>query len=197
MDMVYKFLSENSVLIDYFTLFFYVIFSVLLFRKTGDIKYLKGVLEDMKFRTSQFDKQTDNAKVTYSNTKPQYRLNKQTDKLEKVGIIDVNELVNSYDVQTLAKIYERFFPTNDIEDTVYEKNVIADDLDLMQECFSVANAYKEKYNLAADLSMQDVFSTVKKQYDSLTEKIDNYNKVKEYLENEKKKNDETQEQENI
>lgn len=192
MDIVYKFLSENSVLIDYFTLFIYVVFSVLLFRKTGDIKYLKGVLEDMKFRTSQFNKQTDNAKVTYSNIKPQYRLNKQTDKLEQVGTIDINEQVNSYDVQTLAKIYERFFPTSDIDDTIYEKNVIADDLDLMQETFSVAESYRQKYNLSEDLSMKEVFSSVKKQYDTLTEKINNYNKVKEYLENEKK-NDEAQE----
>lgn len=185
-----QFLSEHSYLVEYLTIFIYVIFSVLLFKKTGDIKYLKGVVEDMvKYRTENYrtaEKDEEQFSQKLSAVYPVYRLNKATGELEKTDdVVDFNDIVSSFEAQTLERIYQRFFPADDNTDVI-ELNSATDDLDKMQEAFALAEKYRSKYNLPDTLHFSEVLKEVGRRSSELKNKIELAEQVKKVVENEKK-----------
>lgn len=185
MEIIYKFLQENSILTDYVILIVYLVFSVLLFRKTGDINYLKEVLSQMKYKTEQTASSQNKAGQTFNRFVPVYRLNKATNQLEKTeDVIDMQELTNSSLDMSLNSILERYLPTGTQEQVVTEHyNKMVDDLDEMRLLNDKAEYYRQQLNLPLEYSVAQVFQAVEAKSNELKKVLDE----KEALENEKKK----------
>lgn len=185
MEIIYKFLQENSIITDYIVLIVYLVFSVLLFRKTGDINYLKEVLYQMKYKTEQTASSQNKAGQTFNRFVPVYRLNKATNQLEKTDdVIDMQELTNSSLDMSLNSILERYLPTGTQEQVVTEHyNKMVDDLDEMRLLNDKAEYYRQQLNLPLEYSVAQVFQAVEAKSNELKKVLDE----KEALENEKKK----------
>ena len=185
MDNIYKFLQESSILADYVVLAVYVVLSVLLFRKTGDINYLKEVLLQMKYKTEQSASSQNNAGQTFNRFVPVYRLNKATNQLEKTDdVIDMQELTNSSLDMSLNSILERYLPTGTQEQVVTEHyNKMIDDLDEMRLLNDKAEYYRSQLNLPLEYSTAQVFQAVEEKSNELKKVLEE----KEQFENEKKK----------
>lgn len=134
----------------------------------------------MKYRTEQTRNSGDmpSARVEFSCFRDEYRLNKSTGEIEKTGSVDIDELVNSFDAQTLNAIYQRFFPQTPQDDAIIEYSHTQDDLDLMQEAFAKAEEYREKYKISPDIHFSEVFNIVKSKNKELKDKIDFVEKFK-------------------
>lgn len=177
-QLVYEFCGNNSELLFLLTVLIDVVFGVLLFVRTKN----KKIVEDlaMKYRTEQTRNSgvLPSAKVEFSSFRDEYRLNKSTGEIEKTGQVDIDELVNSFDAQTLNAIYERFFPQTPQDDAIIEYSHTQDDLDLMQEAFAKAEEYREKYKIGPDVHFSEVFRIVNSKNKELKDKIDFVEKFK-------------------
>lgn len=148
MDYIMNFLKEYEGIVSFIQGLAFVIISIMLYRKTGNIKYLQGVIEEMNYQkgsyflTENIDKKTGevikdtNPSLKYAqsfNSKvPIYRLNKVTNELEKTDeFIDVQETINSFKEQALESMLERFMPKL-VDDTADYTNVKGD-LDMLTE----------------------------------------------------------------
>lgn len=187
------FLREYEVVIEIVKYVLLFSLAVLLYRKTGNIKFLKEVYEDMKYRTQNYnvsenvDKKSGEVVTTilrssqsFSKLLPVYRLNEVTNELEKTtDVIDVSELVESCRDSALNSMLERYLPK--IIDETADYTQVKDDLDFLSQTFDVAESYREKLGLSDKLSVQEVFAHMDKYAKELKAKINN----KEVLPNEK------------
>lgn len=178
LQLIYEFFGNNSELLFLLTVIFDIVFGVLLFVRTKNKKIMEDLV--MKYRTEQdaLSKSIPSPVVKLSGTRFEYRLNKSTGLLEKTGEIDIDELVNSFDAQTLNAIYQRFFPNTPQDDAIYEYGCTNDDIDKMQDAFALAESYREKYKLPEDMHFSEIFAYVSKKNIELKEKIDFVEKIK-------------------
>lgn len=191
MDYLEKILSEYSYVIDILKFLAFLLISILLFLKTRDIKYLKGVVDMIPRRNVHYQDTEKVSGQTFENFKPVYRLNKITGELEDTGeVIDISEAVNSYKDLVLDEIFKRFLPTEDDQSgLVYEQSELVDKLDVMRQSFELADQYKERYKLPEDLSPAQVFEEMKKRSEALSKRlseVETLKKLKEEVSDEKK-----------
>lgn len=139
----------------------------------------------IKYRTPNY-KDIESVKgQTFETLKPVYRLNPATNELEKTDeVIDIQEIINSCRETCLQTVLERFFPTETTENVVQETySNMLDDLDYFREMSNVAEEYKIKLGLPADLSIQQVFEKVQTKSNDLKSQLE---KLKEQKKDEKK-----------
>lgn len=177
---------EKIVSIIEFIVFFVI--SIMLYRKTGNIKYLKEVVDDMRYRTPSYnvtetlDKKTGETTVqvqratqSFDKLVPIYRLNKVTNELEKTDeFVDIQEQIESYKEMALQSMLDRFMPK--LVDETADYTHVQNDLDYLTECFNVAEDYRERLNLSESASVQDVFAKMKEYSDRLKSDLENYQK---------------------
>lgn len=210
MSDILTFLSDYEKLISIISFIFMAVFAVLLYRKTGNTKYLLEVFEEMKYRTSSYKEtereqysaqcETENVKPLselqrlgqkFTSLVPVYRLNKSTNELELTDeYINIDELVNSNYMSTLDVILEKYLPTNEqVSQDIAHREEYRTELDKLQESFMYANSLREKYNLSEELSPQQVFECVNNKLIEVNNTIraneEKIKKIKELKENEK------------
>lgn len=138
----------------------------------------------IKYRTNN---QTDSTFVgqSFDKFKPVYRLNKVTGVLEETDeVIDIQEVVNSCKDMALNAVLERFLPSSIVGEDVAIVAKMQDDVDKMRDVLSLAEEYRDKYNLSDSLSTQEIFDTISKKSIELKEKIEEIKKNDEKKENE-------------
>lgn len=138
-----------------------------------DKKKFKEVINLIKYRTENYLDSEPRKAQTFENLKPIKRLNKSTGLLEETGeFIDIDELVKSSLSTTLDRILDRFLPAQDAEDElVAERNALADDIDVLQDSFTLAEEYKQRYSLDENMSTHDVFKKLNEMYADMSAKI--------------------------
>lgn len=185
MENFLSFIQEYDKLLNILSFIFMAIFSILIYKRTGDVNILKEVFRDMKYKTENTLPPTKGQ--TFSNYKEVYRLNKATGQLEKTNdLLDIREIVKSSLCTALDSILDRFLPiANEETDDIAIVNAMQDDLDTMQENFNIIEDIKERYKLASDLSPKQVFEELAKIKTNVDETI-----------KEKQKNVETEEKPN-
>lgn len=210
MNDILTFLADYEKLISIVSFIFMAVFAVLLYRKTGNTKYLLEVFEEMKYRTSSY-KETEREEYSaqckakkviplpdtqrlgqkFTSLIPVYRLNKSTNELELTDeYINIDELVNSNYMSTLDVVLEKYLPTNEqVSQDIAQREEFRTALDKLQESFMYANSLREKYNLSEDLSPQQVFEYVNNKLTEVNNTIkaneEKIKKIKEIKENEK------------
>lgn len=185
--------------IEFVSLF---IFGILVYKKTGNIKFFKEVF-DMKYRKEDYnvvknvneDGEEFFVRVSpgqkFNTIKSVYRLNKTTGLLELTeDTIDLQEQLNSYKDCELSALMDKFLPGEVQDLVVAEQHNVQDKLDFMQEAFEVAEEFKSKYGFDESLSMQEIFNLVGQK----NEELKKYMEVKEI---EKKENIQEGKQKNI
>lgn len=192
MDIILDFISEYSYIFSPLLSVFVAI--LLLFDK---IK-LKEIINLIKYRTENYLDSEPRKAQTFENLKPIKRLNKSTGQLEETGeFIDVDELVKSSLSTTLDRILEKFLPVQNAGDElVAERNALADDIDVLQDSFTLAEEYKQRYSLDDNMSTHDVFKKLNEMYSEMSAKIAESQKIiknidKEVPTNENKENAQT------
>lgn len=179
-----KELFNNLDLVDIIQFVVYLIFSLLLFFKSGNKKYLEDFMKKIENRDAFFMQSTPTQGQSFNKLKPVYRLDKSTNTLIQTDeFIDMQEIIDSCKDQTLDAVLERFFPESALTDSQLQVNKMQDDLDIVADIVNKANEYRIKFNLDPTLSVTDVFKHVNEQSNLLKEKIKNLEAQK----NEKKK----------
>ena len=197
-----NFLTDNEKIISLIQFIFFLVFSVLLYRKTGNINFLKEWLTNMLYRKENYnvenvvdkksgeilERKTVSAGTCFDNLKPVYRLNETTGELVKTDeFVDIQEIVNSCRANVLQNVLDRFYPVMSTQENglVAEQVNTQADIDFLQEACETAEEYRKKYGLADDLSFSEIFDVIKSNAENLKKRIEIENK-KEITQNEKK-----------
>lgn len=154
------------------------IFNMVYTRSTGksldkEVSFLKNRLPDYRESLSLADKQSEGQ--TFNPLVKQYKLDKHSDELiEKADMLDVQQLINSAVDTCLDRALARLMPEPTVEDgSISERLADTEDaLDTLSEAFALADDYREKFNLSADLSVFDVFDRVRQYSDELQAQLD-------------------------
>ena len=157
----------------------YLIVSLVLFFRTKDVKYIKGVsdyqetepVKAQSFEGAQF--------------KPVYRLNKSTGELELTDeVIDVQALIDSCRDVCLQACLERFLPQEGQEDVIQgQYDQYSDDLDQMSDLLETAEQYRDEFGLSPMATMEEIFAEVAKRRETARATLDNLRKKKEVADN--------------
>ncbi|QCS36809.1 hypothetical protein [Tortoise microvirus 111] len=148
----------------------------------------------MKYRRPDYLEKQSFEGTLYSPYEPEYVLNEETEELEIVGQINVQEQIQSHAGCALDKIFERFLgdipqnnPVSTPVDGVYDTTQRITDLAELGKICDIAEGYRRNNNLSAELSISQIFDLISRQEKSIaayiaaqTKKGDNNN------ENEKK-----------
>lgn len=155
-----------------------IILAIIEFKSSHDVKTLKSnfkeIYDDMsKFRlpdyqeAKNFDKSVLRQK--FSKFSPEYVFNEDTEELKATGgKIDDQAIIDSYLDTCFEKVLEKFLPeliekAQPDSDGVYgDSTQIKQDLADFASMLEVAEEYREKYNLSADLDAIQVFNAVQK-----------------------------------
>lgn len=178
-----SFLQEYEKVIDIIQVIFFFIISIMLYRKTGNVKYLTEALEEMKFRTASYnvtekaDDKTGEVKTevlrasqSFNKLVPIYRLNKVTGELENTGeFVDIQEQIDSFKETALNSMLERFMPQ--VVDDTADLTQVDNDLDFLAESFDIAEEYRERFNLPDKMSHKEIFAHMKDYSVKLSEKL--------------------------
>lgn len=180
--------EDVGFLIELLSFLISIIVGFVMFFKTKDLKYLKEILKEMKFKTNQTAiPAAKNCVIDLKDTdyKPVYRLNTVTGELEETDeLINIAELINSCRDYALQACLERFFPADEDAQTVLESQY-NDDLSSLDEytnLMSVIADYREELNLpfATD---KEVMDAVQARAKATAEKLN-------FVKKEKKENEE-------
>lgn len=176
MEKIYNFILENWQDLLPFVLSLVAIFvNLVLFKRTKNIKYLMEVQELLKYKTAQSVSSEPVKAQSFDNLKPVYRLNKSTNMLELTDeFVDIQAEIDSMKDYCLRACLERIeaFYRDDDELTQSELDSRRNDLDELTAYIQRAESIRDKYNLSADLSVNDVYKVVEDQSKLLKQKID-------------------------
>lgn len=155
-----------------------IILAIIEFKSSHDVKTLKSnfkeIYDDMsKFRLPDYqeDKKFDKSvhRQKFSKYSPEYVYNEDTEELKATGgKIDDQAVIDSYLDTCFEKVLEKFLPeliekAQPDTDGVYgDSTQIKQDLADFASMLEVAEEYREKYNLSADLDAIQVFNAVQK-----------------------------------
>lgn len=185
--IVFEWIQENPE--DFIKIIFLcmsVVFNLVLFFKTRNVKYLKEISDLIKYKTAQTAQEVEPGKYVQnfdgSNLKPVYRLNKSTGELEITDeVIDIQQLIDSCKDIALQACLDRLMPQAETESedlAIYDS--MRDDLDEMTAAIELANDYRVQFGLG-DCSVEEVFRVVGQHADELKKKLNE----KEIVKNEK------------
>lgn len=183
MDFVNYFLKADNIVSVIEFLFFGVV-SLILLIKTGNTKPIKTFIdkfgdiekeENMKYRLPNYQEKEKVEGQTFDKFIKCYKVNKLTNELEETGeVIDIQEMVNSSVSTCMTEVLSRFFPDNTPESPeVALANEMQDDLEFLSETYSVAEKYRDMFNLGADMSVQDIFKIVEQKSNELNKSLEN------------------------
>ena len=158
----------------------YAVISLVLFFRTKDVKYIKGVY-DMIYRKPDYreSEPVSAQDFTGSQFKPVYRLNKQTGILELTDeVIDVQALIDSCRDVCLQACLERFMPDQQSDQDIIQGQFdqYSDDLDHMTDLLETAEQYRDEFGLSSSATMEDIFAEVAKRRESVRATLDNLRK---------------------
>lgn len=154
----------------------YIVLFVVAIRR-GKINLDLEEVMKMVYRSEHYvaDQSREDAKgQSFNALKPVYRLNKATNVLELTDdFVDVEEIARSCYQTCLDMILERFLPGQNsvLSDQVAEREQLMSDIDLMQESFMLADEYRERYGLSADLTTAQVFERMQQMSKVLSDEI--------------------------
>lgn len=129
----------------------------------------------LKYKTAQSVSSEPVKAQSFDNLKPVYRLNKSTNMLELTDeFVDIQAEIDSMKDYCLRACLERMeaFYQDDDELTQSELDSCRNDLDELTAYIQRAESIRDKYNLSADLSVNDVYKVVEDQAILLKQKID-------------------------
>lgn len=159
--------------------------------KTGNVKNLIKEVSEMKykFRTEQTVEPSKGQE--FPETKPVYRLNKATGELEQTDeVVNLQEIINSCIDTALDRALDRLMPKVQVAEDIAELDTMREDLDFAMQACDLAEDYREKYNLPASYSVNEIYNHVAKEAEILKAKIEtaqSMNKPKEEVQNETEK----------
>lgn len=171
--------------LDIFLLVIFVIWCVVRiflafieFKSSHDVKTLKSNFKEIydimsKFRLPDYqeDKKFDKSvhRQKFSKYSPEYVYNEDTEELKATGgKIDDQAIIDSHLDTCFEKVLEKFLPEliekaqPDIDGVYGDSTQIKQDLADFASMLEVAEEYREKYNLSADLDAIQVFNAVQK-----------------------------------
>ncbi|QCS37086.1 hypothetical protein [Tortoise microvirus 51] len=147
----------------------------------------------MKYRKADYLEKAPFEGTVYSPYENEYVLNEETEELEIVGQINVQEQIQSHEGCALDKIFERFLgdvpqsvPSATPVDGVYDTTQRITDLAELGKICDIAEGYRRNNNLSADMSISQIFDLIAKSEKSIaayiaaqTKKGDNNNVIEE------------------
>lgn len=119
---------------------------------------------------------------SFTEEREDYILNSVTNMLEKSPVkVNVQKKIQSYVVTCLENVLNALqhpeeFEDGDnvmVEDSVATRNDMLEDLSYAGQLFDIAEEYRERFGLSADMSVQDVFNYVQTQADEMGERLKN------------------------
>lgn len=190
------FLENNySIIIECVLFVITFVISVLLYKRTGNIKYLEEVLSNMKYKTESSD--VEHKTITFPTTKKTYRYNSSTGGLEvDEENFDFQALIQSCVDQSLDAIMSRLMPDgvlnpeafsavrNDdpITEGLYDtRQDLMDAQDFLNEISQERAALAEKFGYTTDLgiTLDDYIKNLKESTDKAILEHNNKTEVSE------------------
>lgn len=139
--------------------------------------------------------------LEFSEMEDEFKLNEKTGQLEKVGVINCQEIIQSNEDVALNKILDKYMPETimqianqqkvEVDPNIVHEHFKPDLSDLGAE-YERLELLKEKYDLPDSMSYDKVLESLKNKKTSLENdilKIVNKSKGKEETDNEKKTNE--------
>lgn len=154
----------------------------------NDIKFILKESEDMKYKTSD---QREKAQQTFTPYKNEYVYDERNNTLEATGEqIDVQKLINSVLPTALESILQKYLNNQAVAISPEDKVIVdysdlRDDLEMRTDYINVAEDYREKFGLSADMTHEEIYQFMDKKAKELKEFIAGSTKKSEV------KNDET------
>lgn len=150
----------------------YVVFKLLMLYNASKTRIISKKIESGEIEMVKKKSMDYTQSFEGTNIKPEYHYNKTNGTLEEVGKIDLQALIESHLGSCFEKVLERMLP-KETEQTiaVAEYNRMRDELNEMSSVYEMANEYREKYGLSADMSNQDVFKHVESKASALRDFI--------------------------
>lgn len=108
----------------------------------------------------------------FSRLKDEYQLNEKTNELEKVGTIDIQELIQSSVDSCLSQVLDKFIVNPDINQEVAVPKRI-DYLEDMSAHLQEVEMLKEKYKLNEEMTPTQVYTWLETQVKGIKEEIKN------------------------
>lgn len=156
------------------------IFGIVNFFRTGRLNnsaknFIKGEVEELKTRPDRV------AVQTFSEERTDYILNKATNLLEESPLkVNVQKEIQSHVESCLEFVLETlnnpesYVKDSDnvtVVDSVAERNAMNEDLAYAGDVFDMAEEYRERFGLSADMSVQDIFAYVKKYSEDMSKRL--------------------------
>lgn len=156
------------------------IFGIVNFFRTGRLNnsaknFIKGEVEELKTRPNRV------AVQTFSEERTDYILNKATNLLEESPLkVNVQKEIQSHVESCLEFVLEAlnnpesYVQDGDnvkVVDSVAERNAMNEDLAYAGDIFDLAEEYRERFGLSADMSVQDIFAHVQKYSDEMGKRL--------------------------
>ncbi|AXH73509.1 MAG: hypothetical protein [Microviridae sp.] len=162
------------------------IFGIVNFFRTGRLNnsaknFIKGEVEELKTRPNRV------AVQTFSEERTDYILNKATNLLEESPLkVNVQKEIQSHVESCLEFVLEAlnnpesYVKDGDnvkVVDSVAERNAMNEDLAYAGDIFDMAEEYRERFGLSADMSVQDIFAHVKKYSEDMSKRLQEQGKT--------------------
>lgn len=127
---------------------------------------------------------------TFTNLKPVYKLNQKTKQLEMTEeVVDVDELVKSFEDVAIDKILSRLMPQEVVDQGVALVSSNQDKLDVMQEAYEYSQELKNKYGLSDNLTIEETFKAITLKNEEFKKLLSQKSKSKEVKQSEKEEDD--------
>lgn len=126
----------------------------------------------------------------FSETIKDYILDPVTNELEESPVPkNVQAEIQSYIDVALDRALEKFLPqvATEVDDVEDNYTAVAQDLASMGDAFDLAEEYREKLGLGADVSVADIFAKVAERAETLKQTLMNKTQKKEEEKNESEK----------
>lgn len=134
-------------------------------------------LNDMKYRTENYQEKNKPDGQTFSATKPEYHLDERTNTLKEIGKIDLQEVIQSSVDCALDRVLAKYdvypqgmLPKADPTDEVFVSDA-SSDIDYMAQMFEDFEEMKLRYNLPADVSYSQMFDIINQKRDEVSKRI--------------------------
>lgn len=164
------------------------IFSLVNFFRTGRLNngaknFIKSEVEELKTNSNRVPVQT------FSEERTDYILNKATNLLEESPLkVNIQKEIQSHVESCLEFVLEALnnpesyvIEGDNVQpvDSVAERMQMNEDLAYAGDIFDMAEEYREKFGLSADMSVQDIFAHVQKYSDEMGKRLQEQGKIKE------------------